>query len=105
MRVILFTMLSAASLVTRDPLAQRIRHTEPSRYRPLRSVHGGAGQMAFAPIAIEMGSQRHAPESLADDGKKLRRTEIHGSALRSGGVTSFEGGHKSEYGILNHFAA
>src|SRR5437667_191213 len=55
MRVILFTMLCAASLVARDPLAQRIRHNDPSRYRPSRSVHGGAGQMAF-------GAMLNAPD-------------------------------------------
>jgi mannose-6-phosphate isomerase-like protein (cupin superfamily) len=47
MRVVLLTVLCAASLVARDPLAQRIRHNDPSRYRPSRSVHAGAGQMAF----------------------------------------------------------
>jgi len=31
-----------------DPLAQRIQHTEPAKYRPLTAVHGGAGNMAFA---------------------------------------------------------
>lgn len=47
MRVLLLTMLCAVSLVARDPLAQRIRHADPSRYRPSPSVHGGAGTMAF----------------------------------------------------------
>ena len=47
MRVVLLTALCAVSLAARDPLAQRIRHADPSRYRPTRSVHGGAGQMAF----------------------------------------------------------
>ena len=47
MRVVLLTILCAASLAARDPLAQRIRHNDPSRYRPSKSVHGGAGQMAF----------------------------------------------------------
>jgi mannose-6-phosphate isomerase-like protein (cupin superfamily) len=48
MRVLLLTVLCAVSLVARDPLAQRIRHADPSRYRQSRSVHGGAGQMAFS---------------------------------------------------------
>jgi mannose-6-phosphate isomerase-like protein (cupin superfamily) len=47
MRVVLLTILCAASVVARDPLAQRIRHADPSRYRSSPSVHGGAGQMAF----------------------------------------------------------
>jgi mannose-6-phosphate isomerase-like protein (cupin superfamily) len=50
MRVVPLTLLCAALLVARDPLAQRIRHTDPSRYRPSRSVHGGAGQMAFTAL-------------------------------------------------------
>jgi len=43
-------MLCAASLVARDPLAQRIRHVDPARYRPSRAVHGGAGTMNFTAI-------------------------------------------------------
>ena len=47
MRAVLLSTLCAVSMFARDPLAQRIRHNDPSRYRPSRSVHGGAGQMAF----------------------------------------------------------
>ena len=47
MRVVLLFVLGAVSMLARDPLAQRIRHNDPSRYRPAKSVHGGAGQMAF----------------------------------------------------------
>ncbi|WP_241491820.1 cupin domain-containing protein [Sphingomonas endophytica] len=32
------------------PLAQRIGHSDPARYRRLDKVHGGAGTMAFAPL-------------------------------------------------------
>jgi uncharacterized cupin superfamily protein len=32
------------------PLAERIGHTDPSRYRQLSKVHDGAGSMAFAPL-------------------------------------------------------
>ncbi|WP_448664194.1 cupin domain-containing protein [Sphingomonas sp. CJ20] len=32
------------------PLAARIGHTDPARFRNLESVHGGAGSMAFAPL-------------------------------------------------------
>jgi mannose-6-phosphate isomerase-like protein (cupin superfamily) len=32
---------------TRLPLAQRIAHTDPSRYRPSPSVHGGPGQLNY----------------------------------------------------------
>src|SRR4029434_7328407 len=31
----------------RLPLAQRIAHTDPSRYRPSSAVHGGPGQLNF----------------------------------------------------------
>ncbi len=34
-------------LAAREPLAQRIGHTDPSRYRPSKAVHGGAGQLDF----------------------------------------------------------
>jgi len=30
-----------------EPLAQRIAHTDPSKYRPSKAVHDGAGQMDF----------------------------------------------------------
>ncbi len=32
------------------PLAERIGHTDPARYRQLAKVHDGAGTMAFAPL-------------------------------------------------------
>jgi mannose-6-phosphate isomerase-like protein (cupin superfamily) len=35
------------SLAAREPLSQRIVHTDPSKYRPLKAVHDGAGGMAF----------------------------------------------------------
>ncbi len=34
-------------LAAREPLAQRIAHTDPAKYRPAKAVHGGAGQMDF----------------------------------------------------------
>jgi mannose-6-phosphate isomerase-like protein (cupin superfamily) len=36
-----------AALLARDPLPQRIAHADPARYRPLKSVHKGAGTMAY----------------------------------------------------------
>ena len=32
-------------LAAREPLAQRIAHTDPARYRAVKAVHGGAGQL------------------------------------------------------------
>src|SRR6266702_8701210 len=34
-------------LVAREPLAQRIVHTDPSKYRPSKAVHEGAGQLDY----------------------------------------------------------
>src|SRR5581483_3124760 len=34
-------------LAARDPLAQRIAHTDPAKYRDLQHVHAGAGKLAF----------------------------------------------------------
>src|SRR5207342_1815031 len=31
----------------REPLAQRIVHTDPSKYRPSKAVHDGAGQLDY----------------------------------------------------------
>src|SRR6187401_1328711 len=36
-----------AATPPRLPLAQRIAHTDPSRYRPSSAVHGGPGQLSF----------------------------------------------------------
>jgi len=32
------------------PVADKIGHTDPAKYRPLTGVHAGAGDMAFAPL-------------------------------------------------------
>jgi mannose-6-phosphate isomerase-like protein (cupin superfamily) len=32
-------------LSAREPLAQRIAHTDPAKYRPAKAAHGGAGQL------------------------------------------------------------
>ena len=52
MRVFLLTVLCAASLLARDPLAQRIRHFDASTMSGGRGqkVHGGAGTMSFRPL-------------------------------------------------------
>ena len=34
-------------LLAREPLAQRIAHTDPAKYRASKSVHAGAGQLNF----------------------------------------------------------
>jgi mannose-6-phosphate isomerase-like protein (cupin superfamily) len=40
-------LLLAFPLGAREPLAQRIAHTDPAKYKPAKAVHGGAGQMEF----------------------------------------------------------
>jgi len=41
---------TAQQAPTPRPLAERIGHTDPARYRQLAKVHDGAGTMAFAPL-------------------------------------------------------
>src|ERR1700733_13496457 len=43
-------LLFVAAVGAREPLAARIAHTDPSKYRPLKAVHEGAGGMAFYPM-------------------------------------------------------
>jgi mannose-6-phosphate isomerase-like protein (cupin superfamily) len=47
MKALCLTALLVFPLAAREPLAQRIVHTDPSRYRPSKAVHGGAGTMEF----------------------------------------------------------
>jgi mannose-6-phosphate isomerase-like protein (cupin superfamily) len=32
------------------PVADKVGHTDPAKFRPLKAVHAGAGSMAFAPL-------------------------------------------------------
>jgi len=43
-------VLSLAPLGALEPPASRIVHTDPTKYRPSTSVHGGAGKMAFTAL-------------------------------------------------------
>lgn len=43
----LVVLLLLAPLGAREPLAQRIAHTDPSKYRTAKSVHGGAGELKY----------------------------------------------------------
>src|SRR5712671_5955949 len=47
MRALLLSLLTVASLLARVPLAQRVVHTDPAKYRPSPSVHAGAGQLDY----------------------------------------------------------
>lgn len=44
---LLTMMLLAAPLIAREPLAQRIAHSDPAKYRPIPHVHAGAGELDF----------------------------------------------------------
>jgi len=46
-------LIAVAAIAAREPLAQRIAHTDPSKYRSLKAVHDGAGQMAFYALLDE----------------------------------------------------
>jgi mannose-6-phosphate isomerase-like protein (cupin superfamily) len=50
---LLFALSIACQIIAREPLASRIVHTDPSKYRQLTGVHSGAGQMAFAVLLDE----------------------------------------------------
>ena len=40
-------LLICAALFAKEPLAQRIAHTDPSKYRKAKSVHAGAGELHY----------------------------------------------------------
>jgi mannose-6-phosphate isomerase-like protein (cupin superfamily) len=46
-RALCIVILGIAPLLARDPLQKRIVPTDPSKYRSLRSVHGGAGELHY----------------------------------------------------------
>lgn len=47
MKTLCIVALVALPLAAREPLAQRIVHTDPSKYRQSKAVHDGAGQLDF----------------------------------------------------------
>jgi mannose-6-phosphate isomerase-like protein (cupin superfamily) len=47
MKMLCIAALWILPLAAREPLAQRIVHTDPSRYRPSKAVHEGAGQLDY----------------------------------------------------------
>ena len=53
MRRLCFLFVLALSISAREPLEQRIAHTDPSKYRPSKAVHDGAGEMAFTALFDE----------------------------------------------------
>jgi mannose-6-phosphate isomerase-like protein (cupin superfamily) len=47
MKKFCLAVLITLPLAARDPLADRIVHADPAKYRPSKSVHGGAGQLDY----------------------------------------------------------
>ena len=47
MRIAFLAFLSMVALLAREPLAQRIVHTDPAKYRPSPRVHQGPGQLDY----------------------------------------------------------
>src|SRR4051794_203786 len=47
MKAFCLVALLTFPLGAREPLAQRIVHTDPSKYRPSKAVHDGAGQLDY----------------------------------------------------------
>jgi len=45
MKTFWLMLLLVLPVVAREPLAQRIAHTDPAKYRPVKAIHGGAGQI------------------------------------------------------------
>src|SRR5499427_11127348 len=50
MKVLWLAALWVFPLGAREPLAQRIVHTDPAKYRPSKAVHDGAGQLDFTAL-------------------------------------------------------
>ena len=47
MKTLCLMLVLVFPLAAREPLAQRIAHTDPVRYRPSKAVHEGAGQLNY----------------------------------------------------------
>lgn len=47
MKKLCFALVLTLAMAAREPLTQRIAHTDPSKYHPSKAVHDGAGEMAF----------------------------------------------------------
>ena len=47
MKTLWLALVLVFPLAAHEPLAQRIAHTDPVKYRPVKAVHGGAGEMDY----------------------------------------------------------
>ena len=57
MRVLFSLLLLTLPLFARDPLAERIVPTDPAKYRPIESVHGGAGELHYVGLLDATGER------------------------------------------------
>ncbi len=53
MKTLWLMLVMILPLAAREPLTQRIAHTDPAKYRTAKAVHGGAGQMHFIALLDE----------------------------------------------------
>ncbi len=53
MKTLWLILVLVLPLAAREPLAQRIAHTDPAKYRPAKGAHGGAGQMEYMVLLDE----------------------------------------------------
>ena len=47
MRILALIVLLVMPTLAREPLAERVAHTDPSTYRKIKSVHRGAGELLY----------------------------------------------------------
>jgi mannose-6-phosphate isomerase-like protein (cupin superfamily) len=45
MKTLLLMLVMVLPLAAREPLTQRIAHTDPAKYKTVKAIHGGAGHM------------------------------------------------------------
>lgn len=50
MKTLWLMLVLVFPLTAREPLAQRIAHTDQAKYTPSKAVHGGAGQIDYMPL-------------------------------------------------------
>jgi mannose-6-phosphate isomerase-like protein (cupin superfamily) len=50
MKTLWLMLFLVCPVAAREPLAQRIAHTDPANYTPAKAVHGGVGQIDYMPL-------------------------------------------------------
>ena len=70
MKALCVLALLILPLAAREPLAQRIVHTDPSKYRPSKAVHEGAGDWSQEDVG-----QRRRQEDETGGERRVRDVE------------------------------